>query len=224
MTGSEAAAYAVLQTAYAASTRTGSGCLRPLPWCPMATPPHPPSSFDEFVRRWRSDLLAAARKLLGDSDLTEDVVQTVLLKLLTSGDWQRIEAPEAYFRSAVYREALRALDFRRRSVPLAEVRYTLRSTADGPFHHAVIMEQSGLLRAHLESLPERCGVVMTLKLMSDLSHAEIASFLEISRGAVDKQVARGKERLRERLRIGPEGEIKWCPHSRTGGASRFEGL
>ena len=91
----------------------------------MTIQPHPPNSFDEFVRRWRPDLLLSARKLLGDADLAEDVVQTVLLKLLIAGNWQRIESPRAYFQSAVNREALRALDLRRRSVPLAEVGYTL---------------------------------------------------------------------------------------------------
>jgi len=183
----------------------------------MPTHPHPPNSFNEFADRWRPDLLAAARRVLGDSDLVDDVVQTVLLKLLIAGKWQSIEAPRAYLRSAVHREALRADAFRRRSVPLTDAGNALRSNASDPLQRTMILEQGALLRAHLARLPERCGLIMRLMLVEGLSQGEIARRLQISRGAVEKQVARAREHLRRWLKVGAEGAAEWCPQFRTGG-------
>ena len=55
------------------------------------------------------------------------------------------------------------------------------------------------VNAALESLPERCRLVMHLRWREQLSYAEIAEVMGISVKGVENQLARGLERLREVL-------------------------
>jgi RNA polymerase sigma-19 factor, ECF subfamily len=55
------------------------------------------------------------------------------------------------------------------------------------------------LHAALESLPERCRLVMHLRWRDQLRHAEIASVMGISVKGVEMQLARGLRALRALL-------------------------
>jgi RNA polymerase sigma-70 factor (ECF subfamily) len=183
----------------------------------MSTHPEPPSTFGAFARRWRPVLLEYASEVLGDSDLIEDVAQTVLLKVLTAGGWDDIESPKAYCRRAAYREALRELESQRRSEPLQAVEPHARSTAPDPWEITVRREDRARLEACLRRLPERCAAVMTLKLMEGLTGPEIANRLRIGLGGVEKQVTRGNRLLRQWVSVGPEGELVWVSSFEDGG-------
>lgn len=183
----------------------------------MAIPPDSPTPFGAFARRWRPVLLACAREVLGDSDLAEDVAQTVLLKVLTVGDWNEIGSPHAYCRRAARREALRALEAERRREPLSVVESHARSAAPDPWELAVRREHRAALETCLRRLPERCALVMTLKLVEGLTRAEIAREVGIRVGGVEKQLARGRWYLQQWVTIGPEGDLVWVSSFKDGG-------
>jgi RNA polymerase sigma-70 factor (ECF subfamily) len=64
------------------------------------------------------------------------------------------------------------------------------------------LEIEDLLRdlgAAIESLPERCRLVMRLRWRDQLSYAEIAEVMGISVKGVENQLARGLKSLRDRL-------------------------
>ena len=58
---------------------------------------------------------------------------------------------------------------------------------------------AGDLDAAMESLPERCRLVMQLRWREQLSYAEIAEVMQISVKGVENQLARGLAALRRRL-------------------------
>jgi len=169
------------------------------------------------VRQWRHVLVSDAREVLGDCPLVDDVVQTVFVKMFDDGAWRELETPRAYCRRAARREALRALESRRRGRPLTDIEEHARSTSLGPDDLVIRMDDQARLLACLRRLPERCALVMTLSLVEGLTHREIADRLGISRGAVEKQVARGRTYLRRLMTIDAEGNLIWLSSIEDGG-------
>jgi DNA-directed RNA polymerase specialized sigma24 family protein len=65
------------------------------------------SGFEEFARLYGRELVRFACTITADPSLAEDVVQTVLMRLMA--DWNRfaaVELPEAYARRAIVNEYL----------------------------------------------------------------------------------------------------------------------
>lgn len=144
-------------------------------------------------------LLRLAVLLLADQGAAEEVVQDAYVRLHQS--WRRLREPDralAYLRTSVVNGARSAL--RRRGV--AE-RYAAR-TAPGPHAPSAesgalgVLEQEAVLAA-LRRLPTRQREALILRYYADLSEAEIADVMGISRGAVKSHAARGVAALRQSL-------------------------
>ena len=74
--------------------------------------------------------------------------------------------------------------------------------ADRPDERALQAETSDEVMAALRRLPQRQQEVLVLRYYSELSEAEIAEALGISRGAVKSHSSRGVAALRQRLTAG----------------------
>ncbi len=82
---------------------------------------------------------------------------------------------------------------------MADVRslHQTPTPADAALERAELL---GRLEAAIESLPERCRLVMRLRWREQLPYAEIAQIMGISTKGVENQLARGLKALRELLR------------------------
>ena len=144
-----------------------------------------------------ASLVRLASLLLRDSGSAEDVVQDAFVAM--HGRWHRLRDPDkalAYLRRCVVNRAHSLL--RHRAVvekhqpgrppdePAADVDVLAREQADE------------VLRA-LTGLPARQREVLVLRHYLDLSEAEIAAALGISRGAVKSHSSRGIAHLRTAL-------------------------
>ena len=148
------------------------------------------SDFDDFVASRSRALLRTAYLLTGDHALAEDLLQTALAKSWFA--WRRISGPpEPYVRRVV--ATTYATWWRRRwrseypTGSLPEV-----SGADGT---AGVDERDALWRA-LGMLPRRQRAVVVLRYYEDLSEAETAAALGISRGTVKSQASKALAALR----------------------------
>lgn len=151
--------------------------------------------FADFVAANSVALLRTAHLLVCDRHRAEDLLQTALAR--TYARWHRIRdhgAARAYVRRVLATTAVswwRLRSFGEQPVaepPDAEV---ADPTASGA-------ERLAMWR-QLGALPRQQRAVLVLRYYEDLSEADIAATLGISRGAVKSAASRGLQRLREQL-------------------------
>lgn len=151
--------------------------------------------FRTFVAAQSARLLRIAYLLVGDHSRAEDLLQTALIKTYLA--WDRIradEAIEAYVRRVM---ATTAVSWWRRRWSVE------RPTASLPDNAAIDtsarLDEADAMRRHLLTLPARQRAVLVLRYYDDMTEAQIAETLGISRGAVSRYAARGLSALRARI-------------------------
>jgi len=145
----------------------------------------------------RLALVRLAVLLVDDLASAEDVVQEVFAKFVRGGARLRdpADAP-AYLRTAVVngcRSSLRRRRTARGYTPPRPVE------PDGPESRAVLGEEHRQVLAALGTLPSRQREVLVLRYWSDLSEAQIADALGISRGTVKSTASRALAALEKNL-------------------------
>ena len=151
-----------------------------------------------YAAHWRQ-LVRLAVLLVHDLGTAEEVVQECFVAV--HGRWNRLDDPDkalAYLRQSVVnrsRSHLRHLAVVRRHAnrqPPAEPVAGADATASDLARRAMVL-------AALRALPRRQREVLALRYYLDLSEAEIADALGISRGAVKSHASRGAAALRAQL-------------------------
>jgi RNA polymerase sigma-70 factor (sigma-E family) len=157
-----------------------------------------------YLAHW-DQLVRLSVMLVHDQGTAEEIVQDALVAVHQR--WDRLTDQEralAYLRQAVVNRSRSAL--RHRGVVQ---RYLARQTtpADVPGADSPVMRDSrrDLVLDALKKLPRRQREVLALRYYLELSEAEIAETLGISRGAVKSHASRGSAALRPILEaLGPE--------------------
>jgi RNA polymerase sigma-70 factor (sigma-E family) len=143
-------------------------------------------------------LVRTAALLVGDVATAEDVVQDSFVAMHRA--WWRLRDTSSalpYLRRVVINKSRsvlrhRVVADRHPPMPAAE----LPSAEDSAL---AVVERSAVLAA-LDALPDRQREVVVLRYYADLSEAQIAAALGISRGAVKSHSSRAKDCLRAVLR------------------------
>jgi RNA polymerase sigma-70 factor (sigma-E family) len=155
-------------------------------------------SADEAVTQLYSghyaSLVRLATMLLHDQGRAEEVVQDAYVSL--HGRWTRLRDPDkalAYLRTSVMNGARSSL--RRRSVAARHQPPEMGPVASAEAS-ALVSEQRREVLAAVDGLPQRQREVLLLRYFLDLSEADIADTLRISRGAVKTHSSRGIAALR----------------------------
>ena len=149
-----------------------------------------------YAAHYRS-LVRLAALLLRDAAVAEEVVQDAFVAM--HGAWRRLEDPDralAYLRQSVVnrsRSVLRHRTVAKRHAPLAAP-----DAASAEHGALVALEHAEVLMA-LRALPVRQREVLVLRYFVDLSEADIAEAIGISRGAVKSHASRGMAALRTTL-------------------------
>ncbi len=147
-----------------------------------------------YAAHWRQ-LVRLSVLLVRDQGLAEEIVQDAFVAV--HGRWSRLRDPEnalAYLRQAVVNRSRSAL--RHRAV-VARHAASVRAV-DTPDPTPDTDRRETVLDA-LRALPDRQREVLALRYYLDLSEAEIADTLGISRGAVKSHASRGAATLRTLL-------------------------
>ncbi len=152
-----------------------------------------------FTAHYRP-LVRLATLLLRDTGMAEEIVQDSYVALHTH--WRRLHDPDkalAYLRQSVVNRSRSAL---RRRVVADRYAATARPVDDAPSAEAGalgLLEHATVMAA-LRALPTRQREALVLRYYVDLSEAEIAEVMGVSRGAVKSHTARGMAALRQRLK------------------------
>ena len=162
-------------------------------------------AFEALFREHYASLATFALRYLRDRSIAEELVQDLFADLWARrATWTpRAGSERAYLLAAVRN---RALNLRKRQAlerdwERDEAAADVRELHPHPVQsdHLQTAELQQQVNAALESLPERCRLVMHLRWREQLSYAEIAEVMGISVKGVENQLARGLERLRETL-------------------------
>jgi RNA polymerase sigma-70 factor (sigma-E family) len=164
---------------------------------------HEPSAWDadsaveELYAGHYRQFVRLAVLLVRDVETAEEVVQDSFVAM--HGRWRRLREPEkglAYLRQTVVNRSRsvlrhRAVQARHLSPPLPD--------HPGADEAAVATERRTEVLDALRALPHRQREVLALRYYLDLSEAQIAETLGISRGAVKSHASRGAASLRQLL-------------------------
>ena len=151
-----------------------------------------------YAAHWRS-LVRFGVLLLRDQGAAEEVVQDAFIAM--HGRWSRLRDPDralGYLRRSVVNGARLAL--RHRGV-VARHAATVRPSdhEQGADSGVLAAERRAAVLDALDQLPTRQREVLVCRYFLDLSEAEIAETLGISRGAVKSHASRGSAALRGSL-------------------------
>jgi RNA polymerase sigma-70 factor (sigma-E family) len=136
--------------------------------------------------------------LVRDLETAEEVVQDAFVAM--HGRWRTLKDPEkglAYLRQTVVNRSRSVL--RHRGV---RARYVVPAVPHlhGTDEDALVSERRAAVLDALRALPERQREVLALRYYLDLSEADIAQTLGISRGAVKSHASRGVAALRSLMK------------------------
>jgi RNA polymerase sigma-70 factor (sigma-E family) len=170
-------------------------------------------SFREFMAAHQQSLMRTAYLLTGDAHLAEDLLQSVLVKLL--GRWPKLTGvtnPQAYARKALVNQYI---SWRRRLV------WTTELPSAEPPERPHSSEESTIarlaMRQALAGLPPRQRAVIVLRYYEDLTEHETARLLNCSLGTVKSQAHDALARLRA---LAPELAPKFAEMEDLKGAYR----
>lgn len=155
------------------------------------------AAVEELYAGHYRQLVRLAVLLVRDVETAEEVVQDSFVAM--HGRWRRLHEPEkalAYLRQTVVNRSRSVL--RHRAV---EARHPdpFRTNHPGADEHAVATARRTEVLDALRMLPARQREVLALRYYLDLSEAQIAEMLGISRGAVKSHASRGAASLRHLL-------------------------
>ncbi|GAA4752026.1 SigE family RNA polymerase sigma factor [Nocardioides endophyticus] len=151
-----------------------------------------------YAAHWRG-LVRLSVLLVRDQGVAEEVTQDAFVAV--HARWSRLRDPDkalAYLRQTVVNRSRSALRHRavvqrhaeRRTTPLVEA---------GADQAALVGDRRAAVLDAMRELPQRQREVLALRYYLDLSEAEIADTLGISRGAVKSHASRGAATLRTLL-------------------------
>ncbi|MFI6299366.1 SigE family RNA polymerase sigma factor [Nonomuraea sp. NPDC050790] len=149
----------------------------------------PNDSFREFMAVHQQSLMRTAYLLTGDPHLAEDLLQSVLLKML--GRWPKLTSPSAYARKAMVNQYI---SWRRRLARVTELPSAVPPDRSYSAEDSTIVRLV-MLRA-LAQLPPRQRAVIVLRYYEDLTEHETAKLLNCSLGTVKSQAHHALARLR----------------------------
>jgi RNA polymerase sigma-70 factor (ECF subfamily) len=159
-------------------------------------------AFERLFRAHYGELCGYARKLVGDGDTAEEVVQNIFVQL-----WEKREhigvtsSPRAYLFSATRNACLNHLDHlkvRHRHAEAVQAQ-PLDQAADAAAA-LELQELNARIHTAIEHLPPRCREVFVLSRFEHLKYDEIAQRLAISPRTVEVQIGKALQFLRDHLR------------------------
>lgn len=149
-----------------------------------------------YTEQYRS-LVRLALLLLHDVQTAEEVVQDAFVAMHTG--WRRVRDRDkalAYLRQSVVNRSRSVL--RHRTVVDRNAPKPAPDEPSAEQGAMALLERTAVIAA-LRELPERQREALVLRYYADLSEAQIASAMGISRGAVKSHTARGMSALRTTL-------------------------
>jgi RNA polymerase sigma-70 factor (family 1) len=157
-------------------------------------------TFEELFRRNYPRLCQRVCRITHDMEAAEDIVQEVFVHLWDSGQLQTIALPAPYLYKAALNKALNYTAGQKRRAALG-VQYSAQQPVSGnnTEQELELAELQQKADEAIASLPPVCRKVFLLSRYEEMTHKEIAEFLDISPNTVDNHIKKALSILRKAL-------------------------
>lgn len=149
--------------------------------------------FDELYKRYSSKVFTYCKKVMGDTELAEDIFQETFTKFFESASKTKIMTNVSGYLIKIARNLCLNEKSRRqnKTVPIDE--------RDFKYYENTLenKEMSRILDEALKQLPDQYREVLILKEFMDLSYNEIAAVLDTTLPVIRIRIYRAKNKLRE---------------------------
>jgi RNA polymerase sigma-70 factor, ECF subfamily len=160
-----------------------------------------PSAFEEIVRLYQRRVYGVALRIVRAHDVADDVTQEAFLRAWRSLDRFELGRPFGPWvcRIAANLAVNHVRSPRAREEGLPDGHAETRTNAPGPLGALLDAEGATVLKRAMGQLPQEQRAVLVLRVVEELSYAEIAETLGISPGTVMSRLFRARERLAQAL-------------------------
>jgi RNA polymerase sigma-70 factor (ECF subfamily) len=156
-----------------------------------------PRTLEALWRQYGPRLILYAAALLRDRSLAEDVLQSLFVRLLSSGNLPPVEGEATYLFRAVRNEALNELRSRSRAQRVHSA--LLEPDTQDPREAAELGEMGKRIEATLLLLPQDEREAVVLKIWGNVSFVHGAEISGVSEKAFEYRYYKGLGILKERL-------------------------
>ncbi len=158
------------------------------------------AAFEQLFLRYGKGMIIFARRIVKDSDIADNVVQDVFLKVWTHrSTLDPSRNIKTYLYKATRNQAinwLRRKDIERRHAHELHSREDSTMTPEDEWRRK---EMRAAIQDAVQQLPERCRLIFSMNRFDRLTYAEIANVLNISVKTVETHMGRALQLLRKRL-------------------------
>lgn len=160
--------------------------------------------FIEFLfKSFYSPLCKAVYKIVRDADAAEDIVQEVFYKVWRNRETLDLsKSVKSYLYRSAVNTALNYLEKHKRTIDLEEnevIKSGLSANATEDILDGTELEQK--INYAIDGLPPRCKAVFVMSRFEEMSYQEIADALNVTVKAVEKQMSKALQILREALKM-----------------------
>lgn len=157
----------------------------------------------EIYRLYYKAMYNASLRIVGDEQEAEDIMQESFFKAFDKISTYKNEVSfGAWLRRIVVNSSIDALKKHRLSfMPIEEAYNVKAELVEESDYNAETLE---LLKDAIEKLPEGYRLVLTLHLIEEYEHEEIANMLGITASTSRSQLARAKQKLIEIIKSKPK--------------------
>jgi len=158
-------------------------------------------AFDTLYEKYWQGIYSTAFKRLQNPDLAKDMTQDVFLQLWLRREESNIQNIQAYLHTSVRNMVFNWMERERKFTPVPDLLLQLKVSMDETDAAIIMKEFMEACEALILTLTPSQQVIFRMRYQQDLSTAEIAERLNISRKTVQNQLNKAVTQLRASLTL-----------------------
>lgn len=168
------------------------------------------SVFNELLGMHERKMYAVCLRICGNHEDAQDCLQESMLRIYRSISGFK---GQSSFSTWVYRVTMNTCldELRKRKNKqstsldgLLDSGWSPSDNYDTPEHHAIAEEKKAAIQNAISELPDDMRSAVVLRDVEGFSYDEISGILGINVGTIKSRISRGREKLREKIRLKPE--------------------
>ena len=160
------------------------------------------TAYKMLVERHIRAFLSFAARVVGDRVEAEDIMQEAFVRVWkNAAKWD--QGRKTRFTTWFYRIVMNlCIDVKRKHRPVIELEEAFEVKSDDPKPDERLSDKQMAVEiaGALEQLPERQRIAMTLCYLQGLGNMDAAEIMDISTGAIESLLVRGRKRMAELLK------------------------